>query len=112
MTLVAERVDELVRARARTARGVPVAELVEPLVRFAPATMTEAAWRSHLEEVAARLRVTGRERHAWSQLADRVFPALALGIARDDNRAQARPAGRDAWAAPVAARAPGRWTSG
>src|SRR5262245_43571552 len=113
MSLVAERVEELVLARAQTAGDASPRELVKPLARFAPPSLTPAAWLDELAEVAVRVR--GRSsalRGLWPQLADRVLPALALGVAADDRGAHARLAGRDAWAAAIVARALGLWTDG
>jgi hypothetical protein len=41
-----------------------------------------------------------------------VLPALALGVSAQDAKAHKRLAGRDAWAAAIAARALGLWTDG
>jgi len=127
------RLDALVVVRAATlATGVAAGELVKPLLRFAPAELTEAAWRDRLAEAAAGLVAQGvlgpdhRVRDAgelarrigrstarsWAELADRVLPGLALGIAADDAKLRARLAGRDAWAAAIVARALGLWRDG
>jgi hypothetical protein len=105
MTLVPERVEMLVLARGD--------EPLEPLARFAPPSLTESAWLAHLDE--ARARVRGRKsvlRGRWPHLADRVLPALGLGVAADDTKTHARLAGRDAWAAAIVARSLGLWTDG
>src|SRR6185295_11844377 len=47
----------------------------------------------------------------WSQLADRILPALGLGLAADDKHL-ARLKGRDGWAAAIAGRALALWTAG
>ena len=133
MALNPGRLDALVVVRAATlATGVAAGELVKPLLRFAPAELTEAAWRDRLAEAAAGLVAQGvlgpdhRVRDAgelarrigrstarsWAELADRVLPGLALGIAADDAKLRARLAGRDAWAAAIVARALGLWRDG
>src|SRR5262249_9173476 len=126
MTLVAGRLEALVVARARMAgRGRTLGELVEPLARFAPVALTPAAWRDHLAQVAAQLIASGvldakhrlsdpeelarrigkHSARSWPDLAERVLPGLALGIAADDARLRAKLAGRDAWAAAIVGRA-------
>ncbi|HEX3478152.1 MAG TPA: hypothetical protein VHT91_24190 [Kofleriaceae bacterium] len=134
MTLVAERLEVLVIARAHTAAGkLALGELVAPLARFAPAELTAAAWRDRLAEVVAALREHGviddghRVRDAgelarrlggggaarsWPELSDRVLPGVALGIAAGDGKARARLDGRDAWAAAIVGRALGLWRDG
>jgi hypothetical protein len=133
MTPVARRLEALVVARAAgLARPVSLGELGKPLARFAPAELTPAAWQARLAEVVAALRAADvldaghRLREAgelagrigrttartWPQLADRVLPALALGIAAEDAKAQARLAGRDAWAAAIVGRSLGVWRAG
>lgn len=128
------RIEALVVARAATigARGASRADLVKPLARFAPASLTPAAWLAQLGELAAALHAGGvldddhRLRDpeeltrrigrlaapAWPQLADRVLPGLALGIPAADSKLAARLDGRDAWAAAIAGRALGLWTDG
>src|SRR4051812_48298785 len=128
MTLVAERLEALVIARAHTAAGaLALGDLVAPLARFAPAELTAAAWRDRLAEVVAALRAHGviddahRVRDAgelarrigaaigagggaarsWPELSDRVLPGLALGIAAGDAKPRARLDSRDAWAAAI-----------
>jgi hypothetical protein len=133
MTLVASRLEALVVARAGTSgRPLSLGELVKPLARFAPAELTQAAWQDRLGDIVQRLCAQGvldpeqrlREpeelarrigRHAartWPELADRVLPGLALGIAGDDGKRGARLAGRDAWAAAIVGRALGLWRDG
>ncbi len=133
VTLVTERVETIVIARATVAtRPLGVRELVQSLARFAPSDLTEPAWRERLLAAVAALRaraaldadhrVTDAHelarrigRHTattWPQLADRVLPCLALGVAADEMKAHARLAGRDAWAAAIAGRTLGLWISG
>jgi hypothetical protein len=132
MTLVAERLEALVIARAHTAAGkLAPGELVKPLSRFAPAELTPAAWRERLAEVMAGLRAQGvldadhrvhdtgelarrigGVARDWPDLSDRVLPALALGIAAGDAKLRARLDSRDAWAAAIVARALGVWRDG
>jgi hypothetical protein len=127
------RLEALVVGRAATAKSaLSLLELVQPLDRFAPPELTQGAWRDRLGEVAGELRAQGvleaghRLRDAdelarrigghgawtWPQLAERVLPALALGIAADDGKQQARLAGRDAWAAAIVGRSLGVWADG
>src|SRR6185369_16593283 len=108
MTLVPERVEVLVLARAHGVGAASPHDLVQPLARFAPPAMTEATWLAHLEEVAARVRGRPSQlRGRWPELADRVLPALGLGIAAEDSKTRARLTGRDGWAAAIVARALG-----
>jgi len=138
MTLVAERLEALVLARAHTAAGaLALGDLVAPLARFAPAELTAAAWRDRLAEVVAALRAhgaidgghrasdagelarrigahgaAGGAARSWPELSDRVLPGLALGIAAGDAKARARLDSRDAWAAAIVGRALGLWRDG
>jgi len=72
MTLVAERLEALVVARAQAqalvaaraqaqaqAAKLALSDLVKPLARFAPAELTAGAWRDRLAEVVAGLRARG-----------------------------------------------------
>jgi len=127
-----ERLDAFVIARLATAGRRPrLSEIVKPLRRFAPRDQTDAQWRQALAaaidglrergvvdatlrvppgELALRIGATSARR--WSQLADRVLPALALQIDAGDAKAHARLDGRDAWAAAIVARALGVWRTG
>jgi hypothetical protein len=108
-----------------------VAELVKGLRRFSPRELTDAQWREVITGVLGGLqareivddqrRVAPEElarrigRHAaraWKQLADRVLPALALGVEPGDSKAHGRLTGRDEWATAIAARVLGMWTDG
>jgi len=133
MTLIASRLEALILARAGMAASSPsLGDLIKPLARFAPAELTPPAWRDRLAQTVDELRassVLDAQHHVrdageltrrvgrltarrWPELADRVLPALALGIAADDGKAQARLAGRDAWAAAIVGRALGLWSDG
>jgi hypothetical protein len=133
MTLHASRLEALVVARAHATRSaLSLLELVQPLDRFAPPELTQGAWRDRLAEVASDLRGRGildpghrlcdgdelarrigpHGARSWPQLAERVLPALALGIAAADGKQQARLAGRDAWAAAIVGRSLGVWLDG
>jgi hypothetical protein len=133
MTLVAERLEALIVARAHAAKArLALGELVAPLVRFAPAEQTPAAWCDQLAEVAAGLqaqgvidadhrprdpgelvrRLGGSAARSWPVMSDRVLPGLALGIAVGDAKRQARLDSRDAWAAAIVGRALGVWRDG
>jgi hypothetical protein len=130
---IASRLEALVVARARTA-GVAqsLGDLLKPLARFAPPELTLAAWRDKLAEVVGELRTRevldagyrlrdpdelvkriGRTTaRSWPELADRVLPALGLGVAAEDPKLRARLNGRDAWAAAIVGRALGLWLDG
>lgn len=133
MTLVASRLEALVVARAGVIGGrLSVGELIKPLARFSPAELTQDAWRERLFGVVSDLRaqdVLDAEHHlhddgelvrrigrlaarTWPSLADRVLPALALGIAAGDSKLQARLSGRDAWAAAIIGRTLALWVDG
>jgi len=133
MTFSDDRVEALLVARMHgSSKNQSERELVKPLLRFQPATLTEARWREVLSGALTNLRaravvddgnkllvadhlatVLGRH-HAkkWLQLADKILPALALGVAADDSATHKRLAGREAWTAAIAGRALGLWTSG
>jgi hypothetical protein len=133
MTLVVARLEALVVARAHAlVAGQSLGELMKPLARFSPAELTPAAWHDRLAEIVAGLHAQGvlDEGHrvgdagelgrrigrvsapSWAELSDRVLPGLALGIAADDAKLRARIDGRDGWAAAIAGRMLGLWTSG
>jgi hypothetical protein len=133
MTALPDRLEALVVARAHASRSaMSLAELVQPLDRFAPPELTQAAWRDQLAAVAGELRGRGvfeaghrlhdadelarrighHAARTWPQLAERVLPALPLGIAADDGKRQSRLAGRDAWAAAIVGRSLGLWVDG
>lgn len=132
MTVNHDRIEALVVARAHVIRGATSAsDVLAPLVRFCPRDTTETAWRATLDETLRRLcgevlddqlrlvdadalakRIGKHHATTWSQLADRVLPALALGVAPDDAKVLAKLSSRDAWAAAVVARARGEWTQG
>jgi hypothetical protein len=125
---VSSRLEALVVGRAHTAaKPLATRELVEPLAKFAPGDITDAAWRELLDDAIVALRARGilddtnklldrdelarligtTTARSWTQLATRVFPGLALGI--DD---KVKLADQDAWAAAIAARALGVWMQG
>jgi len=133
MTLDQDRLEALVVARARTiGSAISLGDLVKPLARFAPAELTPGAWRDRLTEVAGELRrrelldaghrlldadelarrIGPTSARTWPELADRVLPGLALGIAADDGKLRARLDGRDAWAAAIVGRALALWGAG
>lgn len=133
MTIAASRLEALIVARAHATRNaLSLLELIQPLDRFAPAELTQAAWRDRLAGVVSELRAGGvlapghrlhdgdelarrigpHAARSWPQLAERVLPALGLDIAADDHRRQSRLAGRDAWAAAIVARSLGLWGDG
>jgi hypothetical protein len=132
--VITARLETLVIARVHTMKtgSARPDALVRPLARFAPADRTPAQWRDTLVAIAgdlvARHELTAEHRlaepdalarrigphHAksWAQLADKILPALALGVAADDAKTHARLAGRDGWAAAIAGRVLGTWTTG
>ncbi|HRC59254.1 MAG TPA: hypothetical protein PKU97_25200, partial [Kofleriaceae bacterium] len=104
-------------------------KLTAALARFAPDREADAAWRDQIARALAELTSAGLlgpglavkdvaplrawlgedlER-PWSQLVDLVWPARALGLDADGRR---RLRTRDDWAAAIAARALGLWTTG
>jgi hypothetical protein len=131
--VIPARLDTLVVARLATlpaksrARG---ADLAATLQRFAPLALTPPAFRDAVEAAVAGLgpavdagtsrpiagelarRLGGPAPKTWRALADRVLPALGLGVAAGDAKVHARLASRDDWAAAIAARALGLWTAG
>jgi hypothetical protein len=133
MTIVKERIEALVVARlASSSRPLSVQEIAKALQRFAPAQHSPTAWRGEVEAVITSLqerRVLDEERRlvdseelvrrigkhggrTWTQLVERIFPALSLGVSGDDAKIHARLSGRDAWTAAIAGRALGLWTQG
>lgn len=124
MNLVDDRLDLLVLARLATTPDRPAhGALAASLRRFAPTTMTDADWLAAVassaervasleaaSEVARRLGIAGTR--TWKQLAERILPALGLGLAASDEKAIAKLAGRDEWTAAIAGRALGLWTEG
>lgn len=124
MTPRAERIDLVVVARIATSTTAPsLASLASATKRFAPTTMDGSVWTQCIREAAERTanldavkelaRRTGlREKPTWKRLAERVLPALGLGLAANDDKTISRLTGRDEWTAAIAARALGLWTSG
>jgi hypothetical protein len=131
--VIAGRIEALVLARVHaSAKPLPQREIVNALVRYAPPTLTEGTWRDQLERTVEDLRTreilddklqlrdkdqlaTAIGRHSarsWRQLADRILPALGLGVAPGDTKALAKLSGRDEWTAAIMARALGLWTDG
>lgn len=129
--IVAERLEALAIARLATAAKPPrPAQLADALRRFAPRDRTDAQWRQEVdaaleglragEIVDEGLRVRSGELarrfgggvKKWQQLADRVLPALGLGVGPGEAKVLAKLAGRDGWAAAIAARALGIWQGG
>jgi len=119
VTVKPDRLQTLVIARMVTSsKPLAVPELAKQLQRFAPASVSEAAWREQVAAVvpehATREELARRVGKAatWTQLVERVFPALSLGVAADDAKTHGKLAGRDAWTAAIAGRALGLWTQG
>jgi len=132
--VIGDRLESLVIARAHAAKVASrrPERLVGPLGRFAPLDRTPAQWLASLvgvaDELVARRVLTAEHqlaepdalaqrigRHhakSWAQLADKILPALALGVSADDAKTHARLVGRDGWAAAIAGRVLGSWTTG
>jgi hypothetical protein len=130
--VIADRIETLVIARAHTLRSpATTTELVSSLVRYCPASTLPAAWAGMLATVVERLRdgtldaanrLVDAEalRHrigphaatSWQQLADRVLPALTLGVAPADSKSLQKLSSRDAWAAAIVGRARNIWVDG
>jgi hypothetical protein len=110
--VIETRLATLVHARVTSsARALSAAEIAKALQRFAPATYSEVAWRDAIAAIEAK----GDDAFAgrtWPQLADKLLPAIALGVKPGDTKALARLSGRDAWTAAIAARALGMWSDG
>jgi hypothetical protein len=113
------------------ARPAGAAEVARQLRRFAPRDLTEGAWGQAVERALAAAGAAGAlsadlapragelarrigpfRADRWPQLAERVLPALGLGVAPSDAAALAALRDRDAWAAAIVARAHGLWRSG
>ena len=118
--MIPDRLDLLVLARIATSKERPtVASIASALRRFAPATLADGDWThavanavertNHLDADAEVTRRLGAKR-PWKQLAERVLPALGLGVS--DDKTIARLTGRDEWTAAVAGRALDLWTTG
>ncbi len=119
-----ERLELLVLARDATSTKNRDSDLVAAeLHRFAPSSMTDAAWRDELasvrdglgkldarKDLVRRLRV--KKLASWQSFADRVLPGLGLGIEATDTAVLAKLVGRDRWTAAIAARMLGMWGSG
>lgn len=133
MTVDKARLQTIILARLATNAKRPAThELAKSLQRFMPAHYTDSSWRDEIEsalaslidegvltsdydttnpkELATRLGVHGSK--TWSQLADKILPALALGVPADDVKVHGRLGGRDDWTAAIAGRALGLWTTG
>lgn len=121
MTVVPDRLDLLVLARVATADRPTPASISSSLRRFSPTTLADSDWTrtvgdaiertKHLDAPAELTRRLG-PKVTWKQLAERVFPALGLGLAASDTSTMARLKGRDEWTAAIAGRALGLWTTG
>jgi len=132
MTLLRDRAEALIIARAHTLRAPASShDLVGVLARFCPLEQTPSAWTAELGRIAEALRgpvlatdnqlldrdelerrIGAHHATTWAQLADRVLPGLGLGIAAEDRKSHAKLSSRDAWAAAIVARARGHWTQG
>jgi hypothetical protein len=132
-TVLADRLETLVIARAATASGpMSRAEMARVLRRFAPTNLTDADWVRLVDDccsalqarniVSARLELLDDhelerriDKHAaktWSQFADQVFPVIGLGVSADISKIASRLTGREAWTAAIAGRALGLWNDG
>jgi len=127
MATLDDRLEALIIARAITARRLlAIGEVATQLQRFAPTSLDERAWHDRVDALVAQLaasdalangaelvrRIGKHGAKTWPQFAERVFPALALGVAPSDTKTHAKLAGRDAWSAAIAARVLGLWSDG
>lgn len=122
MTILADRLDLLVLARIATSKARPgLGSIASALRRFAPATVSETDWTHLVSEAldrtkqldpAAEVQERLGPKRPWKQLAERVLPALGLGLDLSDDKAIAKLTGRDEWTAAIAGRALGLWTTG
>jgi hypothetical protein len=136
MSLAPSRLEILVIARAATnvsssTRPLSPADIAKALRRFAPTDHTDAEWYAEVQRAFDGLRSAGilddagrlldksalssrigkHSARSWIQLADRVLPAVALGL-RPDDKAVSKLKDRDAWTAAIAARLLGMWHDG
>lgn len=123
MTLIPDRLDLVVLARIASSKQRPsVASLASATRRFAPTTMDTRAWTTCVQASADRVadldatkelaHRTGLRECTWKRFAERVLPALGLGLEISDDKILARLSGRDEWTAAIAARALGLWSTG
>ncbi len=129
----ASRLETLVVARVFVAhKPVPSPQIADGLRRFSSATTADGEWRELVRQTVEGLigaqilesnnclrepkelarRIGPHTAVRWQQLADRVLPGLALGVAPNDTKAHKRLAGRDDWAAAIVGRSLGLWTDG
>ncbi len=127
------KLETLVIARAfTTTDALSASAIAKTSQRFAPASVTEPAWRAAIDGTITKLRQRDvldercrlRDRNElarrigrhtvkrWTELAERILPAVTLGVAPDDTAAHKRLTGRDEWTAAMVARALGLWTTG
>lgn len=124
MNVLADRLEIAVLARVATSSRRPTpAALASALRRFSPATVPGPDWNRWVGEAAERTasldaaselerRIGLHDKRTWKRLAERVLPALGLGLAASDEKTISRLTGRDEWTAAIAGRALGVWTAG
>lgn len=131
--VLTDRLETLVIARIATASGpMSRAELAKNLRRFSPMNLTDADWARLVDECCSALqhrklldeqgqlvdeselerRIGKVSAKTWSQLAERVFPVIGLGVTDEISKVTSRLTGRDAWTAAIAGRVLGLWTDG
>lgn len=134
MTVVPARLDDLVFARAATARQPQSSADIARATRvYAPATFEDARWANAIADSVERLRTsnaldpqqraiggsTAAARRfrlsgavTWKRIVHRIVPGLALGIPGDDAKSHNRLKDSRGWAAAVIGRAQGLWRQG
>ncbi len=132
--VVPERLEALLLARLALPAKTPAtaAQLATLTRRFAPTTLTPPEWRALVEETFAQLQarqIVSPERRLvspddlqarlgphtvkkWDDWADRLLPALALGIALGDSKSRRQLSARDGWVSAIAGRVLGIWQDG
>lgn len=124
MTILAGRIETVVLGRLATSDATIVdRDLAVALRRFSPGSLTEVEWLEVViaargrcstfeprKELAHRLEVA--QPWTWKRLAERVFPALGLGVSPSNGSMIAKLSGRDEWTAAIAGRALGIWNAG
>jgi hypothetical protein len=131
--LLADRLDTLLVIRlALPGRPPDAAGLAKLTRRFKPTTLGDGEWRARIDDAERRLveqqvitaerrltradevarRIGAQPTAKWEAWAERLLPALALGIRPDDAKALRPLSVANGWIAAIAARALGVWTTG
>lgn len=130
--VIEDRLETILLARLGIGAKPPgLAALAKVTHRFAPTTLTLPAWRDVVEAALVRMasrglidaarvakpdalasRIGSSSAKKWEQWQRSLLPALALGLRPEDAVARRKLSLVDGWAAAIAARALGVWTSG